>query len=392
MSVMIKRRLLMGVVILLLVGATTIVSRPPAHGVQGTLTKQELQAANLRKDRCYVVTNAGTDGDCDATAGNGTIVNICCSNGTSWQPIGDGAGAGSYDLDFAGDSGTGAITDGETMTLTGGQSITTTALVNDLSIAVTANSIDQVQLSGTIDLADGDELNLSAITPDSADEGLILPQKATCDGAVNQAGNICYQTGDDALCVFDGSAWDCQVLGAAGGVTTTTVRELLPSTEWVIPQTGGAQEVVFGSTFPRTFLNFNDESADESIYLETHLPTGYRTGDAFTATVAWSTTATTGSNPGEQACWCLSAVDVPAGLDIDAAADETQCSDSSPTATANQRRTTLITMTQGSYTGGRALVLRLFRDEDSGDSNCEGAELTVDVRFHGLLLTYGLDL
>ena len=205
-------------------------------------------------------------------------------------------------------------------------------------------------------------------------------------------GDIWYDsTANQFDCHEDGSTVAC--IGG-GGSSTTTVNELLPSTDWVIPQTGGAQEVVFGAggNFPRTFLNFNDEYADESIYLETHLPTGYRIGDAFTATVAWSTTATTGSNPGEQACWCLDAVDIAAGVGIDVAADETQCSDSTPTATANQRRTTLITLTQGSYVGGRALVLRLFRDEDSGDSNCEGAELTVDVRFHGLLLTYGLDL
>ena len=111
-------RLLLCALLIWSVGATTIPSRPPAHGIRDTMTIVELQPANLRKDQCYVVTDAAGDSDC--STGAGTILNICCSNGTSYFAVGDGAGAGSFDLNFAGDSGAGVVTDAETFTLTGG--------------------------------------------------------------------------------------------------------------------------------------------------------------------------------------------------------------------------------------------------------------------------------
>lgn len=538
MSVMVKRRLLTGVVILMLIGATTIVSRPPAHGVRGTTTIVELQPANLRKGQCYVVTDADTASDCTTGGDDDMIVNICCSDGATWEAVGDGAGAGSYSFNVDGDTGPiQTLIDTETLLILGSavsgkEGIDTVAEATDtIRIEFDTTEINdrtwgdnsEATITWTFDSNTADDpiveftddhINITAnmliFASSAADTALVVAEATagsattvfevvndafvpmfsvnfngdtqsrfnftsagsitsmntlsnniisqplgaetigaggtitanTCgglkgisaagpvttdttntftapaaanDGCIievcNESANIITLDNNPNFIPTSGapvplSQNECITVGSNGvvwlelnqpsgtGVSNTTVRELLPSTDWVIPETGGAQEVVFGAggNFPRTFLNFNDESADESIYLETHLPTGYRVGDAFTATVAWSTTATTGSNPGEQACWCLAAVDIAAGQGIDIAADETVCSDSSPTATANQRRTTLITLTQGSYTGGRALVLRLFRDEDSGDSNCEGAELTVDVRFHGLLLTYGLDL
>ncbi|MEE8240102.1 MAG: hypothetical protein V3R16_02440 [Nitrospirales bacterium] len=575
MSVMVKRRLFLGVIILCLLAATTIVSRPPAHGVRDTLIVAELQPATLRKDRCYVVTDAASDADC--STGAGSILNICCSNGTTYFAVGDGAGAGSYDLDIDGDvGGAQIITNAETLQMDGGTAITTTMSLNQVSIGVTPNSLDFTEFldtmaidpgaadpgiqtiligdnerflfaatdtgstgatdnpfaitlqwdenvdaadtrlgvsilstndntfadSGTttvmeirtvptanngqythmLDLVHGEDLadtmdnglriggntansiirginvsnanlaiaidigqnpitssgiltigtilsgplfhpdttRIDLVTDggtvsidggyDAADITLgIVPQLRVGDDHILQLPEIdaAIKTNDgsganDRLAIFTEVlpvANRCleinatgQLITAAGacgtGTTTTTVNDLLPSTDWVIPLSAGALEVVFGSTFPRTTLDF-DDTTDESVYIEYHLPTGYRTADAFTVTINWSANSTDVAN---QACWCISAADFAASAGADPAVEETVCEDDAPTGTVNQRIETIIPLTQASYAGTNGLVLRLFRDSDSGDAGCEGADITGDTRFHSAMLTYGLDL
>ena len=143
-------RLLLCALVLWCIGATTIPSRPPAHGVRDTVEILELQPANLRKDQCYVITDGLSNTDC-GPVGGGTQLNICCSDGVTWTAVGGGGGAGSFDLNFAGDSGSGVITDAETLTITGGNGVVTTAAVNDLNIVLDLNAtLDGVGLTTSL--------------------------------------------------------------------------------------------------------------------------------------------------------------------------------------------------------------------------------------------------
>lgn len=74
------------------------------------------------------------------------------------------------------------------------------------ALPATAIEVDTV-------LTDGDSINMQAITPNSAGEGLILPQPATCTGTPTK-GTVCYGDTNDELCVYDGAAWDCQPVTA----------------------------------------------------------------------------------------------------------------------------------------------------------------------------------
>jgi hypothetical protein len=72
-----------------------------------------------------------------------------------------------------------------------------------------------------ITATDGDHLDFSSVNPNSAGEGITLPQTTTCGGSGLSTGAICYGTTNDEICVWDGSAWDCSTLGASGSTVNS---------------------------------------------------------------------------------------------------------------------------------------------------------------------------
>jgi hypothetical protein len=104
-----------------------------------------------------------------------------------------------------------------------------TVTTDDITSANLATLVSNEVGSGLVvfnTLADGELLDLSAINMSATGEGLRLPQTTTCTAALaaGDIGAICYGTTSDDLCVWDGTAWDCQVLGAAGGGDNITVN------------------------------------------------------------------------------------------------------------------------------------------------------------------------
>jgi len=202
------------------------------------------------------------------------------------------------------------------------------------------------------------------------------------------AGNVVLSPNECITVGNTGTIWLELNQAGGGGTTTTTVAQVLPAGEWIIPQSAGPQEEVFGTNFPRTVLAF-DPNSDESIFIEEELPSDYRNADAFTVTIAWSTAST---DTGNQGCWCIGIADYADGAASDPTAEETVCEDTAPTATGGQRIETSITLTQGNYAAGNGIVLELFRDTDSGDAGCEGADIAAEMRFHSATLIYEVTL
>ena len=71
----------------------------------------------------------------------------------------------------------------------------------------------------TLVASDGDELDFSAVNPNSAAEGIMLPQTTTCTGTPD-TGAICYGTTLDEMCVYDGAGWDCVALSSNAATAT----------------------------------------------------------------------------------------------------------------------------------------------------------------------------
>ncbi len=200
-------------------------------------------------------------------------------------------------------------------------------------------------------------------------------------------GDIWYDTdANEFTCREDGSTVAC--IGSGSGATATTINDLLPVSEWIIPQLDGPQEEVFGTDFPRTVLVF-DAGSDEDIFIEEILPADYDNTDTLSLIINWSANST---DTGNQGCWCVSAADFAAGEDIDPTLEETICADDPPTGTANERIETTIALTPGTYAATNGLLLRLFRDTDSSPGACEGGDIAAEMRFHGATLIYEVTL
>lgn len=94
------------------------------------------------------------------------------------------------------------------------------------STVILNDTISELDLAADLAFADGDSLNLTAITLSATGEGLIVTSPADCNALTGlTAGTVCYDTTDDAICVYDGAAMDCQILGAAGSGDVTDVGD-----------------------------------------------------------------------------------------------------------------------------------------------------------------------
>src|SRR3990167_9506964 len=112
-----------------------------------------------------------------------------------------------------------------------------------------------------ITLAEGDSLSFAGIDLDATNEGLILTSETTCAGAVT-AGTSCYQSGDDAFCIYDGTAWDCQILGAAGGGDNVQVDGANASTTANFTSTADIDFIIDGG-FTTITANVNIDVIDQ---------------------------------------------------------------------------------------------------------------------------------
>jgi len=165
----------------------------PVFGESNRIAALRISASNL-----YGVISGGTGGAIvDASI---TTADLADSLITSVK-ISDGAIA---EADLASDAVTAEkIKDGEVKEAELADGAVTAAKISD-------NAVSADDLAGTLELSDGDLLDLSAIDHSTTDKmGLILPNvsSASPSSPASEEGYLAYDTASNSVLVYDGSSW-----------------------------------------------------------------------------------------------------------------------------------------------------------------------------------------
>jgi len=172
--------------------------------------------------------------DCSAATAEGQL---CWEEDANNLWVGDGAaakqmnaaGASSFGIITDGSTPAGADSSGDTLTVTDSATINfvTSDAPEDLTASIVANSVDQDELAATVTFADGDLLDFGANVT-GATEGILLPGHATDCTTGTGEGQVCWEEDATILHIGDGAA----------------VQNFLPASAFSTDATVGATGVV----------------------------------------------------------------------------------------------------------------------------------------------------